>query len=117
MLTQRGLDAALESLTTRAALPVDYQSSLDERLPTAIESAAYFVAAEALTNVAKHAGASFARLDVCRAGDELVLIVSDDGGGGADAAGGSGLRGLEDRLGALDGRLEVESPHLSLIHI
>jgi signal transduction histidine kinase len=111
VLTQRGLDAALESLATRATVPVEYRSSLAERLPAAIEGAAYFVVAEALANVAKHAGATFARLDVRRVACELVLVVSDDGAGGADAAGGSGLRGLEDRLGALDGRLEVESPH------
>ncbi len=66
--------------------------------------------AEALANVAKHAGASFARVEVRREGEQLLLVVSDDGAGGADAAGGSGLRGLEDRLGALDGRLEVDSP-------
>ena len=110
ILTQRGLDAALESLATRAAVPVEYRGFLEERLPTAVESAAYFVVAEALANVAKHAGASFARVEVRREGEQLLLVVSDDGAGGADAVGGSGLRGLEDRLGALDGRLEVDSP-------
>jgi signal transduction histidine kinase len=110
VLTQRGLDAALESLATRAAVPVEYRGSLDGRLPTAVESAAYFVIAEALANVAKHAGATFAQVDVRREGAELVLVVRDDGAGGADVAGGSGLRGLEDRLGALDGRLAVDSP-------
>ncbi len=69
VLTQRGLDAALESLATRAAVPVEYQGSLDERFPTAVESAAYFVVAEALANVAKHAGASFARVEVRREGE------------------------------------------------
>jgi signal transduction histidine kinase len=110
VLTQRGLDAALESLATRAAVPVVYKPGLEERFPAAVESAAYFVVAEGLANVAKHAEASFARVEVRRVGPDLLLTVSDDGAGGADAARGSGLRGLEDRLGALDGRLEVESP-------
>ena len=110
VLTQRGLDAAIESLATRAAVPVEYDGALDERLPAAVESAGYFFVAEALVNVAKHAGATYAAVAVRREGAELVLEVSDDGAGGADPAGGSGLRGLEDRLGALDGRLEVDSP-------
>ena len=110
VLSQRGLDAALESLSTRAPLPVEYEGALAERLPSAVESAAYFVVAEALVNVAKHAGATHATVSVRRAAAELVLEVRDDGAGGADPAGGSGLAGLEDRLGALDGRLEVDSP-------
>jgi signal transduction histidine kinase len=110
VLTQRGLDAAVESLATRAALPVEYDGSLDERFPAAVESAGYFFVAEALANVAKHAGATYAAVAVRRDGAELVLEVRDDGEGGADPAGGSGLRGLEDRIGALDGRLEVDSP-------
>jgi signal transduction histidine kinase len=110
VLTQRGLDAALESLATQAAVPVEYQGTIEERFPTAVESAAYFVVAEALANVAKHAGATFAEVAVRRERAELVLEVRDDGAGGANAAGGSGLAGLEDRLGALDGRLEVDSP-------
>ena len=80
-----------------------------ERLPSAVETAAYFVVAEALTNVAKYAGATHARVDVRRAGAELVVEVEDDGAGGAVPGGGSGLRGLADRVGALDGSLEVDS--------
>jgi signal transduction histidine kinase len=110
VLTQRGLDAALESLATRASLPVEYEGALDERLPSAVESAAYFVVAEALANVAKHAAATHARVALRRDGSTLELEVRDDGAGGADLAGGSGLRGLEDRVGALGGRLEVDSP-------
>jgi signal transduction histidine kinase len=110
VLTQRGLDAALESLFTRAPFPVEYAAAVDERLPSTVESAAYFVVAEALANVAKHAGATHATVSVRRAAAELVLDVRDDGAGGADAAAGSGLAGLADRLGALDGRLEVDSP-------
>ena len=87
VLTQRGLDAALESLATRAAVPVEYQARWTSDSPTAVESAAYFVVAEALANVAKHAGASFARVEVRREGEQLVLVVSDDGAGGADADG------------------------------
>jgi signal transduction histidine kinase len=85
-------------------------AGLDERPPPGIEAAAYFVAAEALTNVARYAQAGHARIEVTRDDGELVLEVSDDGVGGADPANGSGLRGLSDRVAALDGRLEVDSP-------
>ena len=83
---------------------------LTERLPKEVESAGYFVAAEALTNVAKYAGATHARLKVSDAGGVLMLEVSDDGVGGADPERGSGLRGLSDRVAALDGELIVDSP-------
>jgi signal transduction histidine kinase len=110
VLSQRGLDAALESLASRAPVPVELASGLPGRLPIAVETAAYFVVAEALTNVAKYAEASHARVEVRRENGCAVVDVRDDGVGGADAAGGSGLRGLGDRVGALDGTLEVESP-------
>ncbi|MDA0164539.1 histidine kinase [Solirubrobacter ginsenosidimutans] len=110
VLSQRGLDAALESLASRAPVPVELDSALAERLPSAVETAAYFVVAEALTNVAKYAGATYARVEVRRENGCAVVDVRDDGVGGANAAGGSGLRGLGDRVGALDGTLEVESP-------
>jgi signal transduction histidine kinase len=110
VLSQRGLDAALESLASRAPVPVELESSLEQRLPIAVETAAYFVVAEALTNVAKYAEATHARVEVRRENGCAVVDVRDDGVGGADAAGGSGLRGLGDRVGALDGTLEVESP-------
>jgi signal transduction histidine kinase len=109
VLTQRGLDAAIESLANRSTVPVELGSPLDERLPLPVETAAYYVVAEALTNVAKYAEATHARVDVCHTNGEVVVEIRDDGTGGADPAGGSGLRGLADRVGALDGRLEVES--------
>jgi signal transduction histidine kinase len=110
VLSQRGLDAALESLASRAPVPVELESSLSDRLPIAVETAAYFVVAEALTNVAKYAEATHARVEVRRENGCAVVAIRDDGIGGAEAAGGSGLRGLGDRVGALDGTLEVSSP-------
>ena len=109
MLSERGLGPALQALAERSAIPVELELRLDGRLPSEVESAGYFVAAEALTNVAKHARATHARLTARGAGGALALEVSDDGVGGADAAGGSGLRGLSDRVAAFDGQLTVES--------
>jgi signal transduction histidine kinase len=83
---------------------------LRERLPSPVETAAYFVVAEALTNVAKYAGATHAVVSVSRDNGHAVIDVRDDGIGGADSTHGSGLRGLGDRVGALDGTLEVRSP-------
>lgn len=110
VLSQRGLDAALESLASRSTVPVELRSALTERLPSPVETAAYFVVAEALTNVAKYANATHAQVDVRREDGHAVIDIRDDGVGGADAAAGSGLRGLGDRVGALDGRLDVVSP-------
>ncbi|HET6547353.1 MAG TPA: histidine kinase, partial [Solirubrobacter sp.] len=110
VLSQRGLAAALESLASRAPVPVELESELTERLPTAVETAAYFVVAEALTNVAKYAGATHARVIVRHEDGAAVVDIRDDGVGGADIAGGTGLRGLGDRVGALDGTLEIDSP-------
>jgi len=110
VLSQRGLDAALESLASRAPVPVELDSALSERLPIAVETAAYFVVAEALTNVAKYAHATHATVAVRRETGCAVVDVRDDGVGGADAGSGSGLRGLGDRVGALDGTLFVDSP-------
>jgi signal transduction histidine kinase len=84
--------------------------ALEERVGPAVEAAAYFVVAEALTNVAKYAQASCASVRVRREGDWVSVEIEDDGVGGAAPARGSGLRGLEDRVSALDGRLVVESP-------
>jgi signal transduction histidine kinase len=109
LLADRGLVPALEALATRAPLPVAVEAAGVERAPEAIEAAAYFVVAEALTNVARHAGASEAVVRVLRANGSLSVEVEDDGSGGADLAAGSGLRGLVDRVGALDGSLEVDS--------
>jgi PAS domain S-box-containing protein len=109
VLTDRGLPAALEALTSRAPLPVELSTSLDERLPGPVEAAAYYVVAEALTNVAKYAGATAVRVRAERNDSRVLVEVADDGVGGADPALGSGLRGLADRVEALDGRLDVES--------
>jgi signal transduction histidine kinase len=109
VLSDRGLDAALESLAARAPLPVDLQHELGERLPGPVELAAYFVVAEALTNIVKYAHASRATVRAERDNGALTVEISDDGVGGAHTAEGSGLRGLADRLSVLDGRLEVES--------
>jgi signal transduction histidine kinase len=109
VLTDRGLPAALPALAGRCAVPVALDVELRERLPAPIEAAAYFVVAEALTNVSKHSGASHAEVRVRRLGDRLVVEVWDDGAGGADPEG-NGLAGLAGRVGAFDGRLSVDSP-------
>ena len=109
MLTDRGLVAALEALARRAPLPVRVEARETERAPEAVEAAAYFVVSEALTNVARHADAAEAVVRVGRRDGLLWVEVEDDGAGGADVAAGSGLRGLADRVGALDGALEVDS--------
>jgi signal transduction histidine kinase len=109
ILTHHGLAAAIEALADRAPLPVDIRVT-DERHPAAIESAAYFVTAEALTNVAKYADASWARVTARRCDRRLVLVVEDDGAGGARPGPGGGLSGLADRVAALDGALTIESP-------
>ena len=110
VLSDHGLGSALESLAQRIPLPVEIAAAPEERLPEPVEAAAYFVVAEAITNVARYANATHAEVAVERAADRVVVRVADDGIGGADPAKGSGLRGLADRVAALDGRLEVESP-------
>jgi signal transduction histidine kinase len=107
-LEGEGLRAAIEMLADRSTVRVDVDVP-DRRFPTEIESTAYFVAAEALTNVARHAEASSASVTARQLGDRLVIEVRDDGVGGAVAARGSGLRGLEDRVAAVGGRLTVDS--------
>jgi signal transduction histidine kinase len=109
VLTERGLEPALHSLASRAPIPVTLEVG-DDRLPGPVESAAYFVVSEALANVAKYAEATQATVAVQRANGRVTVEVADDGVGGADAANGSGLRGLADRLAALDGTLAIESP-------
>jgi signal transduction histidine kinase len=109
VLTDRGLGTALETLASRAPVPVELAELPDERLPEAVELAAYFVVAEALTNVAKYANASHATVEVARENGRVVVEVADDGVGGADPEGGSGLRGLADRIAVLEGRLEIDS--------
>jgi len=109
VLTDRGLEAALEALTARAPLPVEVTLP-GERLPAPVEAAAYYLVAEALTNVAKYAAATTARVAVTRVDGMISVEVADDGVGGADPGAGSGLRGLADRVAALDGTLVVDSP-------
>ncbi|MFL6034857.1 MAG: PAS domain-containing protein [Gaiellaceae bacterium] len=108
VLTERGLEAALEVLAARAPLPVALDVRLPERLPEPVEAAAYYVASEALANVVKHAGADSARVRAQRLNGRAVIEIEDDGAGGADAEG-SGLFGLRDRVETLDGSLWVES--------
>jgi signal transduction histidine kinase len=110
ILVERGLPAALDDLSRRAALPVRLDVAINGRLPVQVEGAAYFVASEALANAAKHSHASDVCLSASHQEGVLVLEVSDDGIGGAAAGGGSGLRGLADRVEALGGRLTVSSP-------
>ncbi|MGH3029743.1 MAG: sensor histidine kinase, partial [Gaiellaceae bacterium] len=110
VLTERGLRAALETLAQRSPMPVSIESVPSERLPEPVEAAAYYVAAEALTYAARYAGAARATVSVTRQGPHTIVEVADDGRGGADLVNGSGLRGLRDRVEALDGSLEVESP-------
>ena len=110
VLTERGLDPALQGLAARAPLPVTVSAEVEGRLPPAVEAAAYFVVMEALTNVAKYASATAAEVTVEQVDGHVVVGVQDDGVGGADPAGGSGLAGLADRVAALGGRLVVESP-------
>jgi signal transduction histidine kinase len=109
VLTDRGLGTALETLAHRAPVPVELAALPEERLPEAVELAAYFVVAEALTNVAKYANASHATVEMTRENGRLVVEVADDGVGGADPENGTGLRGLADRIAVLEGRLEIDS--------
>jgi signal transduction histidine kinase len=110
VLTERGLDPALQSLAARAPLPVSVSAEVEGRFAPAVEAAVYFVVMEALTNVAKYASASSAEVTVEQVDGHVVIDVHDDGIGGADPAAGSGLAGLADRVAALGGRLVVESP-------
>ncbi|MBI5105283.1 MAG: PAS domain-containing protein, partial [Solirubrobacterales bacterium] len=110
VLTERGLPAAIAALASRAPVPVEVLDLPAHRLPELLEATAYFTVAEALTNVARYAHATHATVRVACEGDDVVVEVRDDGVGGADPGAGSGLSGLADRVGACDGRLEVESP-------
>jgi PAS domain S-box-containing protein len=110
VLADRGLRAAVEVLAGRVPVRVEIADIPGGRLPEPVEAAAYYLIAEALTNVTKYARASTVRIRVAAGDEGLVVEVSDDGVGGADPAGGSGLRGLADRVEALGGSLEVASP-------
>jgi signal transduction histidine kinase len=109
VLREAGLGAAVRSLADRSPVPVDLHVDLDERLPPRVETAAYFVASEALANVAKHARASLVTVRADRTDGRLRLEVADDGDGGADLAG-AGLRGLVDRVAAVDGTFSLTTP-------
>jgi signal transduction histidine kinase len=110
VLSAHGLAVALESLAARAPVPVQLRTDLGDRMPEAVEVAAYYVVSESLTNAGKHAEATSVSIDVSNDGAVLVVVVTDDGVGGADTEKGSGLRGLADRVEALDGRLRVWTP-------
>jgi signal transduction histidine kinase len=110
ILTDRGLGPAVQGLADRVPLPVEVDVELDQRPAPPIEAAAYFVTAEALTNVARYARAHEARVQIRRVAEGVEVAVSDDGVGGADIERGTGLRGLQDRLAALDGSLSIHSP-------
>jgi len=108
ILEHRGLRAALSSLTAAAPIPVEVHVAA-ERFPSPVEAAAYFLIAEALTNVFKHAAATAVTVSAYRRGDEVAVEIADDGAGGATVGDAGGLAGLKDRVAALDGRMTVES--------
>jgi signal transduction histidine kinase len=109
VLTDRGLEAALSGLASRSPIPVGLDLADGSELPRCLQTTAYFVAAEGITNAIKHARCSSVRVRVKRAGDEALIEVSDDGVGGVEPDSGSGLRGLGDRVSALGGELELDS--------
>jgi signal transduction histidine kinase len=117
VLTEQGLIPALKNLAERSPVPVTFVDLPDERLPAPAEAAAYFLVSEALANVAKYARASRVRISVARVDERVLVEVDDDGVGGADPSRGSGLRGLSDRVQALDGKLEVRSVPGSGTHL
>jgi signal transduction histidine kinase len=110
ILTDRGLRAALAALARRAPMPVRLKAPLGARLPEPVETAAYYLVAEALTNAAKHAQAGAATVTLSLDGDRLRIEIRDDGLGGAAVQPGGGLHGLVERLEALGGGIEVDSP-------
>ena len=110
ILEDEGLPAAVASLARRAGIPVELEIAVDGRLPRSVETTAYFAIAESLTNVARYARAGSARVSVVARDQRLYIVVEDDGIGGADLTRGTGLRGVADRIGALDGRFDVRSP-------
>ena len=110
VLTDRGLDAAISAIAGRSPIPVGVEVELRGRQPDEVEGTAYFVVVEALTNVAKHSGATEAQVSIKREGGWLRITIADNGRGGADPDKGTGLRGLRDRIAALDGRFSLVSP-------
>jgi signal transduction histidine kinase len=110
ILSDRGLAGAVRALAAGQHIPVEMDLDEAGRAPAAVEAAAYFVVAEALTNIAKHSGARTASVTVRREGARLLIRVRDDGKGGADAGRGSGLAGIRRRVAALDGTTRIDSP-------
>ncbi|MET0577284.1 MAG: sensor histidine kinase [Ilumatobacteraceae bacterium] len=110
ILEDRGIDAALSAVVARSPVPVVLDVQVAERPPAAVESAAYFVVTEALTNVARHSGATRAHVSIARAADRLVVEIRDNGHGGADASKGTGLDGLRERVAGMGGTSYVISP-------
>ena len=110
ILSDRGLEPALQSLASRAPFPVEIAGVPSLRLDEGVEAAIYYVVAESLTNAAKHADATEAQVEISAAGEEVTVEIRDTGCGGASMARGSGLRGLADRIEALGGHLDLESP-------
>jgi signal transduction histidine kinase len=110
VLADRGLDAALSSLAAKCPVPVDVEVTVDPRPPAAVETCAYFIVGESLTNIAKHAEAKQIQVKVSRTEDEVVVEVTDDGRGGAELRPGGGLAGLADRAATIDGVITVFSP-------
>lgn len=110
ILADAGLGAAVQALADRSVVPTTVDGASDERFAAPIEGTAYFVVSEALANVDKYAGATHARVRIHRSADELTVEIADDGVGNADPARGSGLDGLADRLAAVNGTLDIDSP-------
>ncbi|GAA3036693.1 hypothetical protein GCM10020000_12910 [Streptomyces olivoverticillatus] len=110
VLTDRGLEAALSAVAALAPVPVRLDVQVDPRPSATVEAVAYFMVTEALTNVAKHANASRAWVEIRRDDDQLNIKIGDDGQGGADPTRGSGLADLEGRVSGVDGRLRISSP-------
>lgn len=110
ILEDRGLDAALSAVVARSPVPVHLAVHADPRPSPAVESAAYFIVSEALTNVTRHSGATAAWVQIDREQDRLRLVVTDDGQGGADPARGTGLAGLAERVSAIGGSMSLQSP-------
>lgn len=110
ILDELGLDAALSGIAARSPVPVRLNVELDQRPPVAVETVAYFVVSEALSNVVKHAAATRAEVDVRKGRSTLLVSITDDGRGGADPQRGTGLRGLRQRVESVDGTLRIHSP-------
>jgi signal transduction histidine kinase len=110
VVSGHGLAVALEQLAVRAPVPVELRVEIEGRLAEPLEVAAYYVVSESLANVAKHAQAKAARVEIVKVNGQLMLEIVDDGIGGADSERGTGIRGLADRVEALNGRLRVWTP-------